>query len=207
MDQHDYKNMVLLDRIKCISRGDVLVDVGACRGTYTRFFANRLMHTGKLYCLELSPINFKRLQKDFSNHKNIEFVNAAISDLDGSLPYYEGHTSETHNILGHDTGFLKNQEAGTIQSITLDTLLKDEKYIKMIKIDVEGAEGRVLKGMKEVAKRTEYLLLENHFDEDWEEIREILIEEYDFTCYNIETDALIDMTSKRPYQCLCTRKK
>ena len=77
----------------------------------------------------------------------------------------------------------------------------------MIKIDVEGAEGRVLKGMKEVAKRTEYLLLENHFDEDWEEIREILIEEYDFTCYNIETDTLINMTSKRPYQCLCMRKK
>ena len=207
MDQHDYKNMTLLDRIKCINRGDVLVDVGACRGTYTQFFANRLMHTGKLYCLELSPTNFKRLQKDFSNYSNIEFVNAAISDLDGSLPYYEGHTSETHNILGHDANFLKNKEVGTIQSITLDTLLKDEKYIKMIKIDVEGAEGRVLKGMKEVAKRTEYLLLENHFDEDWEEIREILIEEYDFTCYNIETDTLINMTSKRPYQCLCMRKK
>ena len=42
-----------------------------------------------------------------------------------------------------------------------------EEDIKMIKIDVEGAEGRVLKGMKEVAKRTEYLLLENHFDEDF----------------------------------------
>jgi len=207
MDQHDYKNMLLLDRIQCMNRGDVLVDVGACRGTYTRYFSNKLLHTGKLYCIELSPVNFKRLQGDFSDYDNIEFVNAAISDSDGSLNYYEGYTSETHNILGHDASYRSNKGVGTIQSIKLDTLLKDEGDIKLIKIDVEGAENKVLRGMKEVAKRTEYILLENHFDKDWPEIREILLEEYGFTCYNIETDALINMSSKRPYQCLCTRKK
>lgn len=207
MDNHDHKNISLLNSVKCIDVGDVVVDVGACVGTYTKYFSDKLLNTGRLYCIELSPVNFERLQVDFSSYKNIELVNAAISDSDGYLNYYKGKTSETYNIIGHDTSFAPSEDSGKIQSIKLDTLLKDEERIKLIKIDVEGAEYKVLKGMKEVANRTEYILLENHFDKDWAGIRRLLLDEYGFDLYNIETDEGINMGSKRPYQCLCVRKK
>ena len=61
MDNHDLRNMYTLDGIACICPGDVLVDVGACRGIYTDFFAKRLMGTGKIYCIELNPENFENL--------------------------------------------------------------------------------------------------------------------------------------------------
>ena len=96
-------------------------------------------------------------------------------------------------------------KVGEINSITLDELLKDEKEISLIKIDVEGAELKVLHGMKEVIKRTKSILIENHLDEIWPEIRKILIEDNGFKCYNIETEESVDMNSKRPYQCLCRR--
>jgi len=204
MDNHDLRNMYTLDGIACIYPGDVLVDVGACRGIYTDFFAKRLMGTGKIYCIELNPENFENLNSLVSDHPNIECINAAISDVDGFVDYYGGQT-ETFNILGHNTSFEELEKEGSIQSITLDTLLKDDDKIKVIKIDVEGAELQVLRGMKDAVKRTEVILLENHFDEDWEEIREILLEEYGFTCYNIEIGTKLEMSSPRPYQCLCVK--
>ena len=49
--------------------------------------------------------------------------------------------------------------------------------------------------MKGIVSNVECILLENHFDEDWPEIRKILIEDYGFTCYNMETDEKLDMES------------
>tara|TARA_R100000008_G_C3578985_1_gene167147 strand:+ start:575 stop:1192 length:618 start_codon:yes stop_codon:yes gene_type:complete len=205
MDQHDHKNMEVMDRFRLIRSGDTVVDVGACHGVYMGYFTYHLGFTGKIYCVELSPSNMEYLKQKYQDKGNIEFVTAAASDSDGSITYHKGVTDQTFTILDHDTSFKKLEEEGIAESITLDTLLKDETNIKMIKIDVEGAELKVLKGMKDTANKVQTMLLENHFDEDWPEIRQILLEEYGFTCYDVERETAINMNSNRPYQCLCTR--
>ena len=47
MDHHDLKNMRTLDRLNCVQPHDVVVDVGACDGTYIRYFGKKLLGTGK----------------------------------------------------------------------------------------------------------------------------------------------------------------
>ena len=202
---HDLKNFNLIRQESLIELGDVVVDVGACHGAYTSFFSSLLGNTGKIYCLELFPPTFQMLEMRFGHSKNIEFVNAAVSDAVGKEDMYAGDTNEEHNIVGHNMSHEPVAKVGEINSITLDELLKDEKEISLIKIDVEGAELKVLHGMKEVIKRTKSILIENHLDEIWPEIRKILIEDNGFKCYNIETEETVDMNSKRPYQCLCRR--
>tara|TARA_B100002019_G_scaffold27567_1_gene21458 strand:- start:9714 stop:10337 length:624 start_codon:yes stop_codon:yes gene_type:complete len=206
MDHHDLKNMRTLDRLNCVQPHDVVVDVGACDGTYIRYFGKKLLGTGKIYCVELSKSNYSHLVRTFFGQPNILGVNAAISDENGTLQFYKGDTPEQFNIVGHDTSHNKQEVAGVVPCVRLDTLLADEPKIKIVKIDVEGAEAKVLKGMKGIVSNVECILLENHFDEDWPEIRKILIEDYGFTCYNMETDEKLDMESPRPYQCLCQRK-
>ena len=202
---HDLKIFNLIREESLIQLGDTVVDVGACNGTYTSLFSSILGSTGKIYCIELFPPNFQRLEMRFGHFKNIEFVNAAISDKVGREDIYVGHTNEEHNIVGHDMSHCPVAKVGEIKSTTLDELLKDEKEISLVKIDVEGAELKVLHGMKEVIKRTKSILIENHLDDIWPEIRKILIEDNGFTCYNIERDENVNMDSDRPYQCLCRR--
>jgi FkbM family methyltransferase len=205
MDHHDVKNFELLRDESIIGLGDVVVDVGACHGTYTSFFSSTLGNTGKIYCVELFPENFQRLEMRFGHAKNIEFINAAISDSVGTESIYVGDSSEVHNIIGHNTSNVPNVKVGEIKSITLDKMLEDEAEIGLIKIDVEGAELKVLKGMTDVMKRTKAILIENHLDDIWPETRKILIDDNGFSCYNIEKDEDVTINSERPYQCLCRR--
>ena len=206
MDHHDLKNMRYLDSISCLSTGDVVVDVGACDGTYTNYFFHKVKDTGKIYAFELNHMNCYHLQKTFRGANNVEIIYSAISDECGELPFYAGSSKEEWNIVGHNTSFETQDMIGKIKSTTLNEELKDEPKIKLVKIDVEGAELKVLKGMSEVVGRVDYILLENHFDEDWPEIRKIILEDYGFSCYNIETESEVTIDSPRPYQCLCKRK-
>ena len=201
-DHHDQTNWNLLTDNDVISLGDTVVDVGSCKGTYISMFSSILGATGKIYAVEVFPPNYQHIEMRFGHMENIEFYNLAVSDKDGIEPIYMNQSDEMCGILKKN-----GNKIGQVQSITLDTLLKDEKEISLIKIDVEGAELRVLYGMKETMKKTKCILLECHYDEDWPEIRKILVEENGFNCYNVEKRQTVTESSPRPYQCFCRREK
>ena len=204
MDSNDLKNFEILTSI--IKEGDVLVDIGANYGDYTNFFKECLNGTGKIYSVELHPDTFKFLQNKFGNESNINVFNYGVSNTNDLIPFYKGNDACTNNIIGHDTNFKVNEKIGNIQGIRLDSLLKEEKYINLLKIDVECAENLVLDGMSGISDRIEYILIENHLDEDWDEIRDMLLNRYNFKCISVINNQEITNESNRQYQCLCTKK-
>jgi len=210
MDAHDLKNLELLSSI--IKEGDILVDVGANHGTYTDFFKNKLGNTGKIYSIELHPTTYNNLKRKYINDNNVIVINKAISNIDGEIPYYQGDGDCLHNILGHDVNFKINNKIGTIQSSRLDTILKDVEKIDLIKIDVEGAEYMVLEGIKNISNKVNYILVECHLISDWQKIKNLLINEYGFSCTNNSADNIINReinmdTTNVAYQCFCKNVK
>jgi FkbM family methyltransferase len=201
MDHNDKHNFDYLSNY--IKDGDVLVDIGANAGIYTDYFNKATNGLSKIYCVELHPTTYDTLTKRFSENQNILVKNNAICDKNEEIEFFLGKDSYTNNIIGHDMNFKPNPTGGKIQGITVDELLKDEKHIKLIKIDVEGAENLVLRGMKETIKKVDYIFLECHLNEDWEEIRNLLLNEYKLTCSDITERELINQDSQRMYQCLC----
>lgn len=202
VDPHDQRNWSLLLNNNVISLGDTVVDVGGHHGVYTHMFSSLLGATGKVHVFEIFPPSFRYLEMRFGHCPNVFFHNVAVSDRDGSESIHVAENNEMCGILEKN-----GQKIGQIQSVTLDTFLADEDRVSLIKIDVEGAELNVLRGAKETLKKTDSLLLECHFDEDWPEIRNILLEENQFECYNVDRREVVDATSPRPYQCFCRRKK
>ncbi len=204
MDDNDYKNIEFLDN--CITwENSITVDVGANCGEYTAYFRKRHGGTGIIYSFELHPDTYNTLYDRFNHVKNIKLFNCAVSDIDGEIEYFKGVDSFTNNIIGHDMNFTSNESLGTIMSMRLDTVLNCESVINLIKIDVEGAELAVLKGMKYIIDRVKYILVECHLDEDWDEIKHILLNEYKLSCINILTGEPININSNRAYQCFCER--
>ena len=64
------------------------------------------------------------------------------------------------NQFGWASSFQRGGLEVYVDAIPLDDVLADVPFIKLIKIDVEGAEYEVLQGLKKALARTQYVILE-----------------------------------------------
>jgi FkbM family methyltransferase len=149
-------------------------DVGACNGVITSFFKVMAGDNGFVYSFELNKYNYENIKHLNSNNCIVE--NLAISDKSGTVDIYsDSYNPGNHisNIIGHDTAYRKMNVIGSINSISLDEYFND-KDIDVIKIDVEGAELKVIQGAINTLKKCKYAIIECHFKSDWEQIFNIL---------------------------------
>ena len=138
---------------KYVSKGDTVLDIGANIGYYTLLFARIVGPLGKVYAFEPEPSTFKLLKKNISvnNYKNVCLVNKAVSDTESKIPFYVSKNNlGGHSIYKPDKGSSKT----FVDAIILDKYFNNDFKVDFIKIDIEGAEVKALKGMKNIIKRS-----------------------------------------------------
>jgi FkbM family methyltransferase len=139
-------------------------DVGSCQGQFSKLFVNLATEGSVVYAFDINQNN--PIISGCINER------IAVSDIDGIENVYDGG-SHMSSILSHDVVYNNIPCVSSIQSVRLDTYFKD-KHIDCIKIDVEGAELKVLRGGIETIKRCSLIIIECHLDEDWEELYDLL---------------------------------
>jgi FkbM family methyltransferase len=133
--------------------GELAVDVGANIGQYTIPLASRFR---RVLAIEPGLSNCSILSRNISRHGlvNVEIHRVAIADFDG----------ETR--MRSDPEYSLNMgmsESGQPSPVCrLDSLLKDEERIDLVKVDVEGAEWKVLDGARSIMPRIQRWLIELH---------------------------------------------
>lgn len=150
----------------------VFCDVGACLGYYTEFFKSMSSDTGRVFAFEINPKNLSVLK--FLEAENCHIENLAISDKVETLQVYSDGSSHLSNIIGHDVGYNQMSSIGQIQSTSLDEYFKNIK-VDFLKIDIEGAELKAIKGGINTIKNCKLVVIECHLDEDWKEIYNLLL--------------------------------
>jgi len=194
---------LILNKVKSlVSLGGTIVDVGAHVGNYSANFAGIVGDQGRVISFELNPDNFAQLQKKLGHQKNITLKNVAVSDKSGFEKYYSNslcHSFGT-NIIGYDVNHKKGDLLGSIKSVRLDEVI--DMPVRFMKIDVEGAEIKVLRGAEKIINNIQYLIIECHFPDQWEELRKLVID-YKLNCMNLVTGEVITLASPRPYQMFC----
>lgn len=142
-----------------------IFDIGANRGDYSKELLKHYKQAS-YYLFEPSLLNFKKLNLRFSQFKNIKVINKALADKNGNAflysdKYGSGLGSLIKRRLDH---FSKNFDLKEkINLIRFDTFLKNLKkdiIIDYFKIDVEGAEMKVLQGMGKFIKRIKLIQFE-----------------------------------------------
>lgn len=141
---------------KIVKAGDVFVDVGAYIGGYSIRACKRGV---KVIAIEPDKDNFSLLLENLriNGCRNVHVLNIAAGEKESIKPLYSSDSPDTYTLtkgrLTRDLVYVK-----PLDNVLMNIL--GDKRIKLLKIDVEGAELRVLRGIHETLKRTDYIMIE-----------------------------------------------
>ena len=127
-----------------LTPGDIVVDVGAYIGTHTIPFAKATLPNGGVYAIEPQRMSFAFLNTNIvlNNLMNVIAINKFASNKIGKIKTLTLDQNYPQNYGSYATKNLKKGE--TIETMTIDSLKLSR--VKLIKIDVEGPEEKVLIG-------------------------------------------------------------
>ena len=136
-----------------VSRGDVVLDIGANIGYFTLLFASLVGKEGKVFSFEPEPSNFKILKKNVKTNdfQNVVFENVAVSDSMGTIELYLSEKAAGQHRIYKSKDVTENHIQ--VKAIRLDDFFNDNNLlekISFIKIDAEGSEFGALKGMEKI---------------------------------------------------------
>ena len=140
--------------IKNLRPADFFMDIGAHVGYYSLLSSLCVGERGKVITIEASPASFELLKKNVSKHKNIEAFNLALSDKEETVNFFEFpgyaeyNTMEPEQFEGKRWYNKRTYRKTGVEAMTGNKLMSN--YVEtatIIKIDVEGAENRVVAGL------------------------------------------------------------
>lgn len=134
--------------------GDVVIDVGANIGYFTLLFARAVGPSGRVFAFEPEPVNFSLLARNVEVNgyqgRVIVFQQAA-SDTSGWAPLAVSELNRGLNRLWQGPAGSTTVQVEKIVPDDDSSLF--ERPVNLIKIDVEGWEDHVLRGMKRLLQR------------------------------------------------------
>lgn len=143
--------------------GDCFIDCGANIGFYSVLASRLVGDTGKVLSIEMIPETAAILNHHLQLNQctNVQVVEFALCDQDNQeiiATVQEGKFGQATISRVDSQNKIENEIV--VKTITLDTLTKDISHIRLIKMDLEGAELQALKGAVETLQKTDYLIFE-----------------------------------------------
>jgi FkbM family methyltransferase len=143
-----------------IREGMVVVDIGANVGTYTLLALQRIGTSGRVISYEPTPRVFDILKNNVWINGYIEGGQADLRQKaasDGSQDhgqFFISSNSLMNSLYGEDTSSTRPVQVIEVETVSLDQDLADIPRIDVVKIDTEGAEPMILRGMHRIIERS-----------------------------------------------------
>ncbi len=163
-----YENEEIAFFERVIEPDTVFVDVGANVGLYTALALKRIRHPGRIVCAEPDPASASFLRRTVrsnleSGHSpRLSLHQVALSDTHGELVLYKNPDNKGDNRIYADP---LCPEAIRVDADPLDSLMEREAVdeINLLKIDVQGAEAKVVAGALGILGRSAHCVLMTEF--------------------------------------------
>jgi FkbM family methyltransferase len=141
-----------------VKEGTIVFDVGANIGIHAVQLGHLVGNTGRVIAFEPEPENLKLLYESLKLNginDRVTVVERAVDAVSGESKFWRDRVSgatgsltprENGNTHGHNYGGIP-PEITTISTLSIDDYVREQKMIPdLVKVDVEGAEARVLLG-------------------------------------------------------------
>ena len=145
---------IIFNKIHSHLQNGCILDVGACLGYTAKCFANKDFSDRTVFAFEPHPFNYQQLKKISRSVSNITPINVAIGPRNGEISLFENQDSfADHRVINSVFESKIGQSDNRIQvpMISIDSFIKESGNIDvaLVKIDVQGYEVEVCRGMIE----------------------------------------------------------
>lgn len=160
-DKGKSEEKILNPLMKMIQPGDVAYDIGASIGMHTIFMAKKLKKTGKIISFEPENGAFKALRKNINLNRlnNVKLIQSALGDqVEVRVLYNQPKVGiGASSLLKFNGGKYKHQ----VDVIPGDDIVEKENLPLpcAVKIDVEGFEYPVIRGLKKTLSQKQCRLV------------------------------------------------
>jgi FkbM family methyltransferase len=158
---------------------------------------------GLVVAFEPWPDNVRRLQKLKALPGTVEVQDCAVTDRAAdALWLHAGRNRSPYewNIMGRDVNGVPTPAELRVRAVSLDGFFADRDAPSFVKVDVEGAEGLVIAGMRGLlAKARPVVLIEFHSEEGWDARRILFDAGYELRSLD---GAPVARDAERVYHCL-----
>jgi FkbM family methyltransferase len=151
----------------------LVVDVGANEGFLTSIFCSLGFD---VIAIEPSKRNFSILKIRYAQNPKIKLIHAAVSDSCETKPFFESNKDYAIGTLDEKWKKVGDEQYGLgkvykslpvqIQTITLDEIIKRFGVPGFVKIDVEGHEEKVIKGLSQSIPLISFEAILPYFQEE-----------------------------------------
>ena len=171
---------------KNLTNIETLFDVGGHKGESINLFLSN-MKVKKIISFEASPLNFRFLEKSREhyskkfNKTEIMIENIALGSENKEIDFkqFDESSSSTLNDINEESSYFKRKfnlldffskkKKYQILKIKIETLdnymdLNNINKISFLKIDTEGYEYEILKGLKKKIQFVDTIMFEHHYD-------------------------------------------
>jgi FkbM family methyltransferase len=144
---------------RALCRGDIVIDIGANAGAHALLAADLVGARGRVHAVEASPSIFHRLKRnlDANQAHNVIAYNCAVLDRPEAVPVFLHNDSNLGGTTVMPSEALNRQcmQESVVEGRPLSAIIPITEICaaRLIKIDVEGAEWLVVKGMHDVLPR------------------------------------------------------
>ena len=133
---------------------EILVDAGAYDGDTIEALAFHIAQRGgsisKIYAIEPDSKNYLKLMRHVERNSYpfvIECIKKGLSDTHSYVSFSDQNNMKSA-IVEDDTGMRSFDTQTLVEVDTIDSILKDQKGVSFIKMDIEGVELKALEGAK-----------------------------------------------------------
>jgi len=139
--------------------GGHILDIGANVGYTTNVFSRVVETPFKVFAFEPEPENFAVLRERFGDHHLVEPVECAVGDEDGSVELLINaeHPGDHRILTPRSSEPLEGVKRVATRMVRIDSFAAErgiDENIRFVKIDVQGYELPVCRGMQRVIERS-----------------------------------------------------
>lgn len=164
-----WRNNKLKKYFGSLNVNSVFVDLGANIGTISQY-VNDTSGGCKIFCYEPHPAAFKVLEDKFSKYENINLYQLAVSDTTKKVKFFFHKDSEGSSDLHKSTStsiFKEKPNVSSsnfiyVKSIDFESLISKHDFIDILKVDIEGAEYKIIPSIIENRSKIGMVVCELH---------------------------------------------
>ncbi|MRS02975.1 FkbM family methyltransferase [bacterium] len=205
----DYEPDMRKTILKFTRPGMVAYDIGANVGVFSFLFASIVGEDGMVYSFEPEENNYTCFEKSLEKHnkKNIVLDKRAVGRTKSTERFDRRGGAFSGRLIGNGL-YDTTDNIKIVETVSIDYVVNEERYRvpDILKIDVEGNEGMVLEGMRNILETCHPIIiceLHTHLGESTDQVTNLLTS-YGYTISNIKDalteDGISETVSNRPVE-------